>query len=209
MGLLCPWHGRTKCRPFFGTPGRAFAPRSWPFATRARTGLNPVWRSVVPRSAVDQGDSLWSLIEPVGPRENSVGRTAAWGRMRPRVGVIGYTPMSKPKLDTQSPKRESHKPLWLMALQVRPEGLEPPTLGSEVSKGSYHAFTTLPQVLIWQGITLSPFFDNASTKCRFLELVGGLVGGILPGNSIFELYFGPGKSEGQGRVVSSILPASM
>jgi hypothetical protein len=39
------------------------------------------------------------------------------------------------ELDTQSAKEKRHKSLLLMALQVRPQGLEPPTLGSEVGVG--------------------------------------------------------------------------
>ena len=35
------------------------------------------------------------------------------------------------KLDTQNTNEKSHKSFSLMALRVRPEGLEPPTLGSE------------------------------------------------------------------------------
>ena len=34
------------------------------------------------------------------------------------------------------------------------------------------------QVVVLQAFTFSPLFDNASTKCRFCSLVGGLVGGI-------------------------------
>jgi hypothetical protein len=34
-------------------------------------------------------------------------------------------------LDTERIKEKSHKPLRFMALRVRPEGFEPPTLGSE------------------------------------------------------------------------------
>ncbi len=57
--------------------------------------------------------------------------------------------------------------------KVRPEGFEPPTLGSEVLKGLNRTFTTLSEVLILQGVTVSQNFDNAATKCRFSSLVGG------------------------------------
>jgi hypothetical protein len=43
-----------------------------------------------------------------------------------------------------------------------------------VSPGLDDAFTTFPKVVVVQAFTFSPSFDNASTKCRFLELVGGI-----------------------------------
>ena len=40
-------------------------------------------------------------------------------------------------------------------------------------------FNHSSQVVVLHAFTFSPLFHNASTKCRFRELVGGLVGGIF------------------------------
>ena len=48
---------------------------------------------------------------------------ASFGRHKSNLELL--------KLDTEHTKEKSHKSLWLIALQVRPEGFEPPTLGSE------------------------------------------------------------------------------
>ena len=74
---------------------------------------------------------------------------------------------------------DRHNSFSLNDLKVPARGLEPLTFGSVVAPSPNHAFTTLPQVLTYQGITLSPYFAYASTKCRFRSFVGGLVGGLF------------------------------
>jgi len=57
--------------------------------------------------------------------------------------------------------------------KVRPEGLEPPTLGSEVAPSFLDAFGTFRKHFIYQGVTLSLLFGDASVKVRFCAYVGG------------------------------------
>jgi hypothetical protein len=57
--------------------------------------------------------------------------------------------------------------------KVHQTGLEPVTFGSVVAPSSLDALGTLRKCLIYQGVTLSLLFGNASVKVRFRAYAGG------------------------------------